>query len=597
MKLYFIIIFSFLYLVSFSQKIDFNDTINLNVATLKFNKFGTLDTVGLDTTRNHLELISNDLDILLPYVNLGQKGTPTMSLVFIERKKFDDFMFFNPYLNSIFLPENSKHFITNKPYTDIEFLGTTKINEQQTLNALTTFTIKEKTNIGLNLRLKTARNLATESENSSLTSLNFWVNHKYKKYEIFATYFSNKIKREENGGFEDSADIESTIFFVDNVKNVLNYNGLYINHFYNFSPALIIGHRLEYATISRTFFESSLNNYFGENFISENETYDSTGINNLKNSIDIKFTKKYNITLSISNQIQRLYYFKGYFYDLKGELYNSLFSSFSIKNFKLLFLNINLLTNYYFLERKKGDFDVFLEQNINFNILGGTNLIISESYTKSKPDFFLENYNGNYDFWNNTFDKINTSSFETKITNNKYNFEAGANFQMINNFVYFNQKGKPIQTKDEQIIKTLWAKTTIKLGVFAADFQYVFQHNSDTITLNIPKHLAATSFYFSFPIFKKAVFIKMGVNINYSSEYYAYTYRPTTGIFYHNFYEKTGNYPILDAFFTAKIGNTTIIVKGEHLNAGLLKPFYSTTRHYHIESYYLRFGVKWWFRN
>ncbi len=602
--LFFIITLSFhLYSQKNPEKVEneTDDTTKLIVEKYVFNKFGTIDTSAIDTFQIYIELLDNYEKDYLPVINLGQIGTPSLNIIFSKRKEFKDFMFLNPYIEYIFIPKDLSFYKTNNPYTDIKYIGASKSKEQQRMDFIHTQSVGTH-KFGIEFKMTTARNLASESkQNSTINNLNFWYHKQIKNYNIYAAIYSSNIKRPENGGIIDTPqyDPETSLYQIQNANNSIINRGFIFRHYYSFNEKYLIQHCLNYNLSARTFSESKLNSeVFGQPLIAQQETFDSVSFKSFDNTIS--FMKKHsfgNMNLSFTNKLRNIYYFKGYIYDISGEFHTDNFLSLSISDLKLKFLHSYIKSDYHLTDRQKGDFDFLSGQNIYLNKNNSTYINFLEKFERYTPDFFYEHYNGNYESWKKSFSKSIKIFFETNINFEKFNFHIGGNYSILNNFIYFDSVAQPRQVQANIYLTTVWAKKIFRFKPFVFDINLIWQKNNHNEVLNVPEFIAAGSFYLDFDVFKGAAHIHIGFSANYTSEFYMYSYRPTTGVFYVKNERITGNYPIANLFFTARIKRATIIVRFDHTNAMLLQPYYSTVENYHLNDYYLRFGVRWWFKN
>ncbi len=100
--------------------------------------------------------------------------------------------------------------------------------------------------------------------------------------------------------------------------------------------------------------------------------------------------------------------------------------------------------------------------------------------------------------------------------------------------------------------------------------------------------------YYEDEWFKKALFLQTGITFRYFTEYNMNGYDPVLAEFYVQNDEKIGGFPMVDLFFNAKIKQTRIYFKYEHVN----QLFNSTNSHFSAPGYpyrdaVIRFGLVW----
>lgn len=125
-----------------------------------------------------------------------------------------------------------------------------------------------------------------------------------------------------------------------------------------------------------------------------------------------------------------------------------------------------------------------------------------------------------------------------------------------------------------------------------ARFQYqvVSQENA---VLNVPDYISRTSLYFAKDIFRKAMYLQTGVTVKYFSEYNMDGYHPLLGEFYVQNQEQLGGYPMLDVFVNAKVRQTRIFFKLEHLNSSFGNNDFFAAPGYPYRDFVIRFGLVW----
>ncbi len=608
-KVIIISIFLSLNFLVFSQdsKFHFDDTTKLRTKIIKLNSYFTFDTSAIDTNQRFIQFFDPYEKNRLPVANLGQIATPSLPLVFINRKENSDFLFFTPYSQYIYVPKYSEYYSTNKPFTDLEYVGIlfmNKMREQQYLNLVHTQSPDKYRNFGIKYKLYTAMDVSNPPQNSAINNLNAWSFRQIKKYKIYFSIFYNQIKRLENGGIMDNDTsfrpylYEKIQYYLSDVRNKMLYKGIFINQSYEFSKKLKLRYTTNYFTYSKIFTEKDPHtSYFGPTHLTKDLSYDSTGIRSLDNSLAVIFNKHENFIFAYTNKMQKLYYFRGFLYNLKGEYLADNILSFGIQKLKFKKFVFNFLGNYHFTDRNKGDFEIRNRNIYSLDFAHKTIFSLDIDYKKNTPDYFYENYNGNYYYWSNTFDDINSLSISFKSIFPYYHLQLGGNFREIKNYTYFDSLSMPAQDTNLLIVKTLWIRKTFSFSPFVLDLNLYYQLPNNQEVLHIPNYVASSSLFIDIPLFKNALHLNFGADVYYYSKFKTYGYNPAIGMFYLANDRISENYPVINAFLSAKIKTAIIIVRFDNAYGWLLSPYNETVEHYHISNFYLRFGVHWWFRN
>ena len=382
----------------------------------------------------------------------------------------------------------------------------------------------------------------------------------------------------------------------------------FIDHSFAINPSqsknlVTIGHELSYET---KFFEFKKNNtspIFGTSFLATS-IEDLTKSNALYNKISANFSKSivgnfsvfaenfkynyyYNRILIVNNQIaipntnnNYLNSIGGkYFYNknkIKGE---ALFSK-SIS--KQTFSTLNLSAQYNWNEK-----NTFFAQYSNISKVPDLN------YTLYQSDFV--NYN-----WKNNFKNEKINSIVLKANTQWANAEA--KISTLNDHLYFSNDdvtNKTILVTPKQYSKTInyvsvKLEKEIKFRKFALDNSILFQTVSqDDNILNVPKIVTRNTFYYSDLVFKKAMFLQTGITFQAFSSYYANEHNPLIGEFYVQNTSKIGDFPLIDFFINARIRQTRIFLKAEHLNSSFTGRNYYATPNQPYKDFLVRFGFVW----
>ncbi len=587
------------------QQVNEVDTTKLVVQVYSFNKNFSIDTSGIDTTQRHIELYAPYEKSLLPVINLGQIGTPSISPIFFKQKYCEDFMFLNPYSQYLYSADNLMFLKTNNPYTMFKYLGGTKMKEEQFIDAIHSQTPNPQTNFGLKFRLFTSMNLAKPLENSSIINFNVWVHKNFKRYDLFFAIFTNKVKRIENGGIIDDQDsifipIPTNIkFYYNHVYNNISNKNIFLSQSYDLSTSLKIKLLTKYATYSRTFSEPELQDLFGTPLITDEQTFDSTGLRTFDNTLALGRTKKYTASIAFTHRMQLLYYFRGFLYNLNGSPNIDDFLEGHISKLSFANFYFNFDAQYHFTGRNRWNYDFSASQIYLNDRIKGLKIRLKEQTRATTPDYFYIHYNGNYNAWDNQdFVAEKRTSFDFYMSFDSLQLSLGANYSLVDNFIYFDSQLKPLQDSTQLSVQTFWLEKSFRLKYFVLDFNAYYQSPSDTTVVNLPEITAWSSMYFDLPLFKDALHLNFGFDIYYFTPFYTYSYAPTIGQFYLDKSRKTAQYPLVNFFLTGKIQSAIIIIRVDNLTSMFLPPFYyETTTHYHYNYYFLRFGVQWWFKN
>jgi hypothetical protein len=153
---------------------------------------------------------------------------------------------------------------------------------------------------------------------------------------------------------------------------------------------------------------------------------------------------------------------------------------------------------------------------------------------------------------------------------------------------------KPFQYDQGINYLSLEVSKEFKYKGWSLDNRVLFQQveQAENI-LNLPQIITRQSLYYSGHLFKKAMYFQSGVMFNYFTAYYADGFNPLLNEFYTQNETQIGNFPLFDVFFNARVRQTRIYFKAEHVNALWDKSNYFSAPNHPYKDFIVRFGIVW----
>jgi hypothetical protein len=581
------------------------------------------DTTYLDTTLSiKKEYKFNYLRIdnfeLVPFSNLGQtynslgydfKSTRLMPEFGVRAKHFN-------YLES----EDINYYHVPTPLTELFFK--TAFKQGQLLDAFFTSNTSQQFNFSIGYKglrsLGTYQNILSSTGNLRMTASYKTKNNRY----VANTHFTSQdILNQENGGLTD----ESIRFFrlgddelLDRSRvevNFENAEGLfigkrtYLNHHYkllnrndslNYNQ-IKIGHIFQLEDKRYDFKQTTQNDVFGE----ANRTaslFDQVKLEELYNELNV--TYRNNIIGEVLFNASHTNY--NYGYDkilisptatipnrLKGDVFALGGKYFKqINQFKLKAeVGANVSGDY------AGNF-VLAEANFSLN--DDITLKAAINNNTVAPNYNMQLYQSDYTSynWSNNLNTIKTQQLDFGLLSDKW-LNVNAQITNINDYVYFSKATDSSQVEvfqNSESIKYLkiQAQKEFKYKNFALDNTIQFQTVDDpNKSFNVPEVIARNTLYYSNHVFKKAMFLQTGITLKYFTKYNMDAYSPLLSEFYVQNNEEFGEFPLIDFFINAKIRQTRIYLKAEHLNSAFTGRDYFSAPGYPYRDFTVRFGLVW----
>ena len=458
---------------------------------------------------------------------------------------------------------------------------------------------------------------------SSSSNFRFSTNYNSRnsKYFLKTHYVNQNLFSEENGGIreDDILNFESgNTEFIDrsvfdpqfeNADNTLQGKRFYFNQKYlikNSSDSLNIrkwsvGNIITLENKYYQFKQSTPNEYFGE----------STGFTQINDKISFDtFLVNFNTSYSSSKLGMATFFMNyrdvNYSYENLADIdnnnyYESIIDENLSFGFNHLFEKENYVLDFQFESMLTGDVEgILIGAGLLLNINSDSNIKFSFINSDNSPDYnyiFNKSSYSNYN-WNNLFENINTTRYILNFSSDKlfkFNFE----FNNISNHTYFFKDVSgivfPVQESNNLSMFKMNISKTISFKKFAIDNKVQFQKAGDDSLgiINIPELILRNTFYYQNELFNKALFLQTGFTFNYFSEFFMNSYDPLLSEFYVQNNKLIGNFPRIDFFVNAKIQQTRIFLKAEHINSSLTGYNYYSAPNYPYRDFSIRFGLVW----
>lgn len=242
------------------------------------------------------------------------------------------------------------------------------------------------------------------------------------------------------------------------------------------------------------------------------------------------------------------------------------------------------------------------------------------SFINKSPNFNFIRYRSNYaqyNWYNPSLENIKITHLSAKLSHSKWGTLTG-DLQQLTNHTYYNQifsSQNPSETITQENLLAevvqynasinylkLRYQAQYSLWKFAltttAQYQKLLgeENNDDARSssiLNVPEWNLRSTLSFSSDMFNKALFLQTGITGHYFSTYYADQYNPLLGDFMRQDVHTIGDYPRLDLFVNAKIQQTRLYFKYEHINSSFTGYNFYSAVGYPYRDRIIRFGVVW----
>ncbi|MCB9279074.1 MAG: hypothetical protein H6562_09185 [Lewinellaceae bacterium] len=212
-----------------------------------------------------------------------------------------------------------------------------------------------------------------------------------------------------------------------------------------------------------------------------------------------------------------------------------------------------------------------------------------------KPNWIQENYLiSGRKIWNNVFKPTLETHLSASYTLPGINLELTGAYNLLNDFIYFDQQGLPRQTGVAVSITQLIARKEFKVGPIHLDNTIALQKASEDV-IRLPEIFGKHGLYYA-GLWFRVLDVRLGFDARYNTAYYAAYYNPFIGQFQLQDRSQVDFYPNLDGYFAMRVSRFRAFVKYENITALLKKgELYYQTADYPFPDAAVRIGIKWRF--
>lgn len=577
---------------------------------LRFNKF---EQIQIDTSLNNFHNYEPVAQSGYKYQNLGNLGSATKPIFYEvpgQIGRTSGFHVYDLYYQS---PDSIRYYNTKSPHTNLSaFFGG---GNRNSLDISFTRNVTPKWNVGFDFKTIRARKVLNPTRrDDNMVVQNYYALHtnyqsEDEKYFLLANFTRMRHLVNEQGGIiPPEVDTTSLYFTYEDSKVWLRNSravdlrqDYHLYHQYEILKGWQVYHVFDKKKQLVTFF-SDLSTGGDADFFNKNR-YNSSDTTNAYSSVDT--TNNHNHFSEWRNEIG----FKGDF----GPVYYNAFVKFRAGRMASNFFDSNNSFNEVYLGgtlRGEINEEWSFEAEGEYLIPDGyriNGLFISPflevSYTKAlyKPTLAQQLYRGNHYQWSNNFSNIGVDQIKGEIKADfaRFSLRPSLIINRVNNYVYYNEEALPKQASGQAFMLIPGFKSHF---TFSNKFHWQSEVIYSVITGNaadkfrIPDIFVNSRFYFDGPLFNENIFVQIGLEGRYRSDYYADAYMPASQQFYLQDEFNIYAYPVVDAFFNFRIKRTRVLFRYNHLNSNLLEqPGYFVTPGYTGLNSMLDLGINWSF--
>lgn len=594
------------------------------------DRFATERSVEPDTLANGFQISTTPVyQKTIAAEWLGNLGLPAQSAIFADRHETEltgDYIFRNNYLPYFTRPEDVVLYNTRAPYSNISYYtGGAQRHAEDHLTAQLSINANKRLNFGFKADYIYGRGLYYNQSSDGLTG-HFNISYRGERYSLYFIAGLNNFRNFENGGLQSDSSIinmadsyslatrltssnstfKSFYFWLNNQYSVgYNKRDPDDSEKYEFIPVMTFGYTAKYEGSRKRYQDATMTSgFYPVNFYSSTYSRDSTANDMFRNIFSVTMREGFrkwavfNLRAFAEVDVERNMYQvwdSAFGYETQalvsvgGELYHRE----GIVQYGVTGEALVLGSKKRFAFNVEGDFSTRIP-------IGKETLVIkADGFVRStNPSYFTERFFSNHYFWHNNF--VNTFSASgggsVGIPNQYCDFEIGANWRGIQNYIFFNKSSVPEQTSDYLQVITGSVKLDLHVKFFHWENTAKIQYSSRSDIIPLPLVSVYSNLYFKWKFFKYLTF-QVGVDCRYNTAYYANAYNPATGQYYLQDQTLVGNYPVLNIYLNCHLKQFRFFVMIYNASHWFITPNYFTTPHYALNPAIFKAGLSWNFYN
>ena len=207
-------------------------------------------------------------------------------------------------------------------------------------------------------------------------------------------------------------------------------------------------------------------------------------------------------------------------------------------------------------------------------------------------DYFFTHLIANNYAWDTNLKKQQTIT--ASIAWEHKNYSIGVNYYTLNNYTLLNEDCFPEQINKFANVYQLAAYIPFNVKGFGINSNVYLQY-TDNEQIRVPLLATRQTIYYGHHLFKKALYLQLGLDFTYNTAYFGNEYNSVLQQFYLQNDKSTGNYPYLDVYLRLKLNRFQFQFKMTHFLAGVLGNYYYYVPYYPAKGRGFALGILWRF--
>lgn len=536
----------------------------------------------------------------LPYARSGNLGLAAQPLRF-RLQDWDINHNLGAYQTYVLNQDSMKFYQVSRPVTQLFYANGAE--SEQRFIAFHTQNLGEGLNISFQYDRMTSEGFFLQQlTNHTRFFVNYNLHSRSKRFHSKGYYMISNLKSQENGGVflsdEESAE-ENTVLLDINLADAQNRsrsqefgleNQYDLIKFDTNTTFLNVYHRFNYLRSYRNYnhdLTASNQDFYVNNYFDPIYADDSAYVDEIRNEIGVQL---FNHRLSAGFKRSDFNYFQNYLVD------RDLFSNYFIAAYEDTLLRQKLYAS---VEKGLSGYhsdEIEIKAKVNFSQLKTLNVSAEAMLTQKQPDYFLEKYRSNQNYYNEQLKTSNAQIVMLRLRESKSGVDLSVALKNLENLVYFDHLTEVHQNEASiNSIEVQLKKRFILFNKLNLLNKVVYQQFSNEHILPLPEVFSYHSFYYDNELFNDKLKLQFGLDFYYIGEYEGYAYSPSLSqLHLRKEGSKLGVINQLDFFLSLGINeNARAFVKFENVLEDNFSADTYRIQDYPIPGRVLKFGLSW----
>ena len=491
-------------------------------------RLGNIIPTPVDTLQAGFQNSNDPAGISGQYNYLGNLGSPRMSRIFFDRREESQFIFTDPFDQSVLRPEDVTFTNTLSPFTNLTYYESfDSRNSEERFKSYYAINVNKRLGFGLYIDYLYGRGMYS-NQSTAFFNGGLFASYRGNKYDMHFIFNNDNLKMRENGGITDDRYITNPLDMAEGKKQyastdiptllnkVWNHSTSYhvfLTHRYNlgfykertdstqkdsirishdFVPVTSFIHTLEADFNGRKYItqDDAQNREYFEHTYFGNDSIDQFRRTSLRNTFGISLREGFNkwakagLTAFLTHEYRDFslpdstdmgkritQHYKENIVYVGGELSKRLGK----------YLHYNVLGEIAVAGEDAGQFRIEGNGDLNLKLLGDSVRLDVNAYVKNlNPVFFYRHFHSKHYWWDNTdLSKIMRTRVEGKLSFKRLGTTLRAGVENIKNYTYLANTSVPV-TNNEGVITSFKNNASVlqysgNIQVFSAIWQQKFK--------------------------------------------------------------------------------------------------------------------------